>query len=199
MADAQEPSPQAQKSTPEKPALAAVAPPAAAPKPAAKKPAAKKPATRKAAAKKSAAAAAQPVSPKPTITQPVEAIMTNQKTQIDQAAAEAAELGQEYVASIARAGSAFAERCEDILHAMTDTAQQAARVNADYMQRAMVSPTLNTLAEVSQKTWEQNLSMMMESAGRISDLTMKALSEASAPLAAQASKAAETVRKSLKG
>lgn len=146
---------------------------------------------------KAQAIATPDIPPQPKITPKTETIMTDQKAQITQVTEQVTQMNQECVQCATAAGGIFANRCEEIMRAITEIAQKSAQNNATYLQRAMASPTLNTLADISRESWQQSLSAMVEGATRISELTFKAISEASAPVAEHVSKTAERASKSV--
>ena len=85
---------------------------------------------------------------------------------------------------------------EDIMGAVVSMAQASAEKQAQYMKEAMSSKTINEFADVQNKTAQASFDDFMASATKISELSVKVLTESSEPMNA---KMTEAMQKATQG
>lgn len=118
----------------------------------------------------------------------METIMAQSKTQYDAFVKDANELGREGLDAFVKSSTIFAKGFEDIFRTSMDLAQAAAEKQTKLMKDAMSSKTLNEWTEVQNKIAKSNFDDFMAGATKISELSVKVLSEASEPINEQVAK-----------
>ncbi len=125
----------------------------------------------------------------PTTFKEMETIMTKNKVQLDKLAQEANALGRESTEAFIKAGNIFAKGFEEIVKTSMTMAQDAAEKQAKFVKEAMSTKTLNEWAEVQHKIVQTNFDDLMSGATKISELSVKVLTDGVEPLNEQANKA----------
>jgi phasin family protein len=118
----------------------------------------------------------------------METMMTQGKNQFEKLTQDANELGREGYEAFIKSGSIFAKGFEDIFKTTMEMAQEAAEKQSQFIKEAMSSKTLNEFTEVQNKIAQANFDDFMTGATKISELSVKVLTESSEPLNKQLSK-----------
>jgi len=124
-----------------------------------------------------------------TDNQSMEKIMTQGKTQMEKATQDAADIGRESTEALMKCGTLFMKGFEDIMRETAALAQNAAEKQAQYVKEALSTKTLNEWSEMQSKIAQANFDDFMSGATKISELSVKLLSESAAPFNAQMTKA----------
>ena len=195
---------------PAKPVKKSVAKKTKAKKRSAKKAAPKKVTSKKSATKKPAAAkkkavrapklitASKPQTPTfagSTSSKAMEKMMTKTKTQFDGYMKETNDTNRESYDAFVKSSTLFAKGFEDIFKVSMSLAQSAAEKQKQFMKEAMGSKTLNEFTEVQNKMTQANFDDFMSGATKISELSVKLLSESAEPMNEQMSKSMNKVAK----
>ncbi len=114
--------------------------------------------------------------------------MTQNKTQFDTYMKDANELSREGMDAFVKSSTLFAKGFEDFFQTSMSLAQGAAEKQTQFMKEAMSAKTLNEFTEVQNKIAQANFDDFMASATKLSELSVKVLSEASEPLNEQMTK-----------
>lgn len=175
-----------------------------------KKPVAKKPAAKKAVKKTGAIKKAVNAAPKtaaktaannnmfnvqPQILEIVK--MTKTPFQFDQLAQDAADAGREGFEAFVKSGTIFAKGFEDLIKTAANLSQDAAEKQAEYAKQLMASKTLNEFAETQNKIAQANFDQFMAGATKLSEMSVKVLSDGSEPINAQVNKAMQKANKTM--
>lgn len=114
---------------------------------------------------------------------------TNAANPFDKLSNETMNFGKEYSEALAKSGQIFAKGFEDILGAVASLVQSSAEKNAKFVKEAISSKTINEFAEVQSKMAQAGFDDFMSGATKISELSVKVLTEGSEPVNAQITKA----------
>ena len=123
--------------------------------------------------------------------------MTNQTFQFDQFTQDAAAQSRESVEAFVKSGEIFAKGFEGIMKTATSLVQDASEKQAAFARQLMGAKTLNEFAETQNKIAQENFDQFMAGATKISEMSVKVISEASEPLNTQATKAMEKMNKQM--
>ncbi len=115
--------------------------------------------------------------------------MTQNQTQFDQFTKNASSIGQAGMEAFIDSSTIFAKGCEDIVRTSVAMAQDSAEKQSAYAKDAMNCKTLGEWAEKQNKIAQANFSDFISSASKISEMSVKLLTESAAPLSKQAEKA----------
>lgn len=133
---------------------------------------------------------------KPT-TQTMEKLMTQSKSQMDKMAHDAANFSRDGIEACIKSSSLWMKGCEDIMRTAMSLAQSSAEKQGKFVKEALASKTLNEWAEIQNKIAQTNFDDFMAGATKISELSVKILSECAEPVNNQASKAVRKVTETL--
>lgn len=97
----------------------------------------------------------------------------------------------------AKSGQIFMKGFEDIIGAVVSLVQTSAEKNAKFVKEAMSSKTINEFAEVQTKMAQSSFDDFMSGATKISELSVKILSEGSEPVNAHITKAVQKATESM--
>lgn len=184
------------------------------------KKAVKKTTTKKAPAKKTARKTAKKAAPKVTIAKkpaaqarpattmsstifnfqpPILEIakMTKAPFQFDQLAQEAADAGRENFEAFVKSGTIFAKGFEDFIKTASNLSQGAAEKQAEYAKQLMASKTLNEFAETQNKIAQANFDQFMAGATKLSEISVKLLSDGAEPINSQLNKTIQKANKAM--
>jgi len=175
-------------------------------RPAKKAKSVKKPAARKAAPKdsKPASSAAAPKSSasksqsqgsafKPaflnfTTNPTMETVMAQGKASIDKLTQDAASMSLESMDAVMKSSTTFAKGYENILRTTMSLVQSSAEKQTKFIKEALSAKTLNEWTEVQNKMVQANFDDFMSSATKITEMSVKMMSEVSEPLNNQMTK-----------
>lgn len=127
----------------------------------------------------------------------MEKMMTQGKSQFDKLAKDANDAGREGFEAFIKSGTIFARGLEDIIRTSMALAQDSAEKQTQFLKEAMSSKTLNEWTEAQNKIAQANFDDFMAGATKISELSVKVLSEASEPINEQLSKGIKKATESL--
>ena len=127
----------------------------------------------------------------------METIMTKQPFQFDQIAQEAANQSRESVEAFVKSGTIFAKGFEEIIKTAAGLTQNVAQKQAEFANQLMSSKTLNEYAEAQNKIAQSNFDEFMAGATKLSEMSVKVLSEASEPINTQVTKAVQKANKAM--
>jgi len=144
----------------------------------------------------------QEVSAYTTIINTMERTMSKKPQAIDKAAfdkitKETAEFTREYSEACAKAGTIFMKGLEDITGQMMAMAQSSAEKQAKFAKEAMSIKTINEFAEVQNKIAQASFDDFMSGFTKISEMSVKVLTEGTEPVNAQISKAIQRATESI--
>lgn len=123
--------------------------------------------------------------------------MTNTPFQFDQLAQDAADAGRESFEAFVKSGTIFAKGFEDLIKTAANLSQDAAEKQAEYAKQLMSSKTLNEFAETQNKIAQANFDQFMAGATKLSEMSVKVLSEGSEPINSQLNKTMEKANKAM--
>ena len=118
----------------------------------------------------------------------METMMTKGKKQFEKLSQDANDFGRDGIEAFVKSSTIFAKGFEDLFRTSMALAQSSAEKQSQYIKEAMSSKTLNEFTEVQSKIAQANFDDFMASATKISEMSVKLLTEASEPLNAQATK-----------
>lgn len=177
---------------------------AAAPKAAAKPAKKKKPAVKAKKAASPKKPAKKPAAKKPALSvkqllssKEMEQMMKQGKTQFDQIAKDATDMGRESMEAWVKSSTIFAKGCEDIVRTAMSLAQASAEKQTKYVQQAMSSKTINEWSETQNKIAQANFDDFMSNATKISEMSVKLLNESIEPINEQATKTVQKATESM--
>lgn len=108
--------------------------------------------------------------------------------QFEKMTQSATEMSREGIEAFIKTGTLFAKGMEDIIRTSVTMAQETAEKQAQYMKDAMSSKTLNEWTDVQNKIAQESFDDFMTGATKISELSVRMLTEAAEPLNDQLSK-----------
>ncbi len=171
------------------------------PTPAAVKPKKKTKAKATTGAKKTAskkAASPKVIKVQPSYQSPqeiMEKIMTKTNPQMDQFMKDANSMMQESTDALMKSTNLFAKGFEEIMKATTTMAQNVAEKQADFAKEAMAVKTIDEWSDLQNKNAQASYNDFISEATKISELSVKVLTEASEPLNAQVNKTVQQASK----
>lgn len=129
--------------------------------------------------------------------QTVEKLMTQNKNQMEKIAQDAATFSRDGIEACIKSGNLWMRGVEDIMRTAMSLAQSSAEKQGKLVKEAMASKTLNEWAEAQNKIVQSNFDDFMAGATKLSELSVKVLSECTEPVNAQASKAVKKVTETM--
>ena len=124
--------------------------------------------------------------------------MTKSAPQYDQMMKEVTEFSTKYSDACTKSGSIFMKGLEDIMGTMVSIAQTSAEKQAEFMKEAMASKTVNEFAEVQSKIAQTSFDDFMSGATKISEISVKIITDSAEPVNAQIMKVAQKATKTAK-
>lgn len=116
---------------------------------------------------------------------------TNTANPFDKISNETMNFSKDCSEACAKSGQIFMKGFEDIVGAVVTLVQTAAEKNAKFVKEAMSSKTINEFAELQTKMAQASFDDFMNGATKISELSVKVLSEGSEPVNAHITKAVQ--------
>ena len=123
--------------------------------------------------------------------------MTKAPFQFDQLAQEAADAGRENFEAFVKSGTIFAKGFEDFIKTASNLSQGAAEKQAEYAKQLMASKTLNEFAETQNKIAQANFDQFMAGATKLSEISVKLLSDGAEPINSQLNKTIQKANKAM--
>lgn len=118
----------------------------------------------------------------------MEKIMTQSKSQMDKIAQEATSFGRESFEAFMESSNIFTKGFEQITRTAVALAQTSAEKQAQFLNKAMSSKTLNEWAETQNKIAQASLDDLMSNVTKLSEMSIKVLTEAAEPINEQMGK-----------
>lgn len=139
--------------------------------------------TRKSSSRKSAQATniLEGFFPQPN-NEAMEKIMSQSKSNMDKMAQDASAFGREGFEAWIQSSTIFAKGFEEIARTAIALSQSAAEKQAQFLNQALSSKTLNEFAEAQNKIAQSNLDDIMSAATKLSEMSVKLLSESAEPI-----------------
>lgn len=107
----------------------------------------------------------------------------------DKMAKETADFGRECSEACAKANAILVKGMEEIMGAVASIAQSSAEKQAKFAKEAMSSKTINEFAEIQNKIAQTSFDDFMSSFTKLSEMSVKVLTEGAEPMNAQIVKA----------
>ncbi len=123
--------------------------------------------------------------------------MTKTQSQFDAFFKETSDFGANYSEACTKSGTIFMKGMEDIVSTMVSLAQQSAEKQSKYMKDAMSCKTVNDFAETQNKIAQSSFDDFMSGATKLSEISVKVLTEGTEPVSAQMTKAMEKATKAM--
>ncbi len=118
----------------------------------------------------------------PAKSETMEKMMNKSKNQMDKMAQEASAMGRDGMDAMIKSSTLFAKGMEEIMRTASSLMQGAAEKQAQFMNQALGSKTLNELTEVQNKIAQSTFDDCMAAATRLSEMSIRMMSECSEPL-----------------
>lgn len=123
----------------------------------------------------------------------MESMMTNYKDQYEKMAEKMTEGApaamRESIESCMKSSATFAKGAEQMMKAMAEAAQESAQRNSEAIKALMATRTLNEFAEAQNKLAQENFDETMSAVTKMSEMTIKLLTDAFEPINGQMTKA----------
>ncbi len=130
--------------------------------------------------------------------QAMESIMAQGKTNMDKMTQDAAVMGREGMDALMKSGTTLAKGYENILRTMMSLAQNSVEKQSKYVKEALGAKTLNEWTEISNKIAQSNFDDFMSGTTKITEMSVKVMSEVTEPLNNQMTKVNNQMSKGLK-
>lgn len=118
----------------------------------------------------------------------MEKMMYQGKSQFDKLAQDAAEMNRENIEAVVKCSTIFAKGFEDLMRVSMTLAQDAAERQGKFMKEVLSSKTLNEFTEAQNKVAQVNFDEFVNGATKITELSMKVMTDSLEPLNAQMNK-----------
>ncbi len=115
--------------------------------------------------------------------------MTKTANPLDQLIKNSTEFSSQYSEACTKSSSILMKGLEDIVGTATSLIQKATEKQTDFVKQVMSSKDINQLAEIQGKIVQENLDDLISGITKISELSVKVLSDSSEPLNAEINKA----------
>ncbi len=118
----------------------------------------------------------------------MEKIMNTSKDQFEKFKTDATESGRQGFEAIMKSGSVFAQGFEQYIKTCADIAQSTAERQSEAFKQLLSCKTLNEVAETQNKIAQDNFEQIMQTASKLSEITIKLTQEALEPINEEVSK-----------
>lgn len=124
--------------------------------------------------------------------------MSNKNTaQFDKLIKETSDFGAQYSEACTKSSAIFMKGLEDMMGTVMSMAQSSAEKQAKLTKEAMSVKTINEFAEIQNKIAKENFDDFVASATKISEISVKMLTDSAEPVNAQVSKAVQKASQSV--
>lgn len=113
----------------------------------------------------------------------------------EQIAQDAATFQRESAEAMMQSGNIFFRGFEEMMRTATAMAQESAEKQANFMKEAMGARNVNDFAAIQNKIAQSNMDDMMAGATKLTELSVKVLSESAEPVSQQMTKAMNQTKK----
>ncbi|MGB4107634.1 MAG: phasin family protein [Alphaproteobacteria bacterium] len=120
--------------------------------------------------------------------QAMEKIMSQSKSKMDKMAQDASNFGREGFEAFMQSSTIFTKGFEEIARTAIALGQSAAEKQAQFINQAMSSKTLNEWAETQNKIAQASLDDLMSAATKLSEMSVKLMTESAQPINEQMGK-----------
>jgi len=127
----------------------------------------------------------------------MEIIMSKTTTQFDKIIKDTADFNTQYSDACSKSCAIMMKGFEDILGTVMSLSQSSAEKQAKLVKEAMSSKTVNEFAEVQNKIAQENFDDLMSGATKISEISVKLLTDSSEPVSAEINKVVQKATKSM--
>ncbi|PZP56579.1 MAG: phasin family domain-containing protein [Micavibrio aeruginosavorus] len=127
----------------------------------------------------------------------MEKIMNTNKDHFEKFKTEAATSGRQGFEAVMKSGSVFAQGFEQYIKTVTEIAQNAAERQSEAFKQLMACKTLNEVAETQNKIAQDNFEQIMQTASKLSEITIKITQEALEPINEEVSKSVKKASESM--
>lgn len=123
--------------------------------------------------------------------------MSKTSNPLDQLIKNSTEFNSQYYDACTKSTSILMKGAEDIVEAATSLIQNSTEKQTKYVKQAMSSKNINDLADIQGKMLQETLDDLMAGLTKISELSIKVLSDSSEPLNAELNKAVKKAASSM--
>ena len=123
--------------------------------------------------------------------------MSKTANPLDQLIKNSTEFSSQYSDACTKSSSILMKGLEDIVETATTLIQSSTEKQTKYMKQAMSSKNINDLADIQGKMFQENLDDLMSGLTKISEMSIKVLSDSSEPLNAELNKAVKKATSSM--
>lgn len=123
--------------------------------------------------------------------------MSKTANPLDQMIKNSTEFGSQYSDACTKSTTILMKGLEDIVEAATSLIQNSTEKQTKYMTQAMTSKNINELADIQGKMFQDNLDDLLSGLTKISEMSIKVLSDSSEPLNAELNKAVKKATSSM--
>ncbi len=127
----------------------------------------------------------------------MEKIMTTSKDHFEKFKNEATESSRQGFEAVMKSGSVFAQGFEQYIKTVTEIAQSAAERQSEALKQLMACKTLSEVAETQNKIAQDNFEQIMQTASKLSEITIKLTQEAMEPINEEVSKSVKKASESM--
>jgi phasin family protein len=118
----------------------------------------------------------------------MEKIMSQSKLQMDKMTQDASAFGKEGMEAFMQSSAIFAKGFEEITRTAMALCQSSAEKQAQFFNQALSSKTLNEWTEAQNKIAQSNMDDIMSAATKLSEMSIKVLTESAEPINEQMGK-----------
>ena len=122
---------------------------------------------------------------------------TTAAPQIDKIMKDTADFGSGYSEACTKSGAIFMKGMEDIMEAMMSLAQSSAEKQAEIVKEIMSIKNVNEFAEVQNKLAKSGFDDFVSNATKISEISVKVLTDSAEPVSAQMTQAVQKATKAM--
>ncbi len=123
--------------------------------------------------------------------------MSKTANQFDTFLKEAKDFNASYSEACSKSGTIFMKGMEDIVSTMVSLGQQSAEKQSKFFKEAMSCKTINEFAEAQNKIAQSGFDDFMSGATKISEISVKILTDSVEPVNAQITKVVEKATQSV--
>ena len=128
---------------------------------------------------------------------PMEDIMPKGSISYEKLTEEATNASRETMDDCMKSTSIFAKGCEELFRASIAMAQTTAEKNAEFMKQAMTTRSINDFSTMQNTASQKGYEEMMAEATKLSELSMKVMTDAAEPINEQMNKAVQKASKAM--
>jgi len=123
--------------------------------------------------------------------------MSKSSNPLDQLIKSSTEFGNQYSDACTKSSSILMKGLEDIVGTATSLIQNSTEKQTNFVKQVMNTKDINQFAEIQGKIVQENLDDLLSGITKISELSIKVLSDSSEPLNAELNKAVKKATSSM--